>query len=445
MVRLLRIVWPIVALILTILLIGKFILAARFGEASQVAPAAFGVFLCFYLLFMLEGLQVAGLQVKDLEGSAIDHFLERHPVGSRKQIFPAYTTFASNFDGFVTGRQIFVIMTVVAIGLLIKGVRVPLTGSVSTEGWLKTIIDFVNDANFPKDAPITPFAFISATLVPAWWCQLLSQFLADGRAISFIALPGSRPVLRLAMFLDQLQLGEPPKVALNVWSRLTRLEPRQQIPIGKQTYYDASVNFYGRAKKRHEISFALGKPTTVRETINYVFHRGNTESLYHTIQVSGPVQGDIKGKIDLPENVHMQVEARDTHEDGLYTYWIKFLMNQSLPREGVDVDEVILQIEYQTYAYSGNMGVPQTIEFSSPLPTEAGKILIQGGNRLLKKPKLRIIEAEDKFSTVPDDGGAKNWEVSTPEPNNNRADILIDHPTVATIYQIEFEIMDVPA
>ena len=89
MVKALRVFWPIAALVLTALVIGKFILAALLGDTLQVLAAAFGVTLCFYLLFMLEGLQVAGLEVKRLEGDAIDRFLERHPVRRSNTSFPS--------------------------------------------------------------------------------------------------------------------------------------------------------------------------------------------------------------------------------------------------------------------------------------------------------------------------------------------------------------------
>ena len=421
----LRILWPIVALLLAILLVVKFGLAALLGGPSALPPAV-GVVLCFYLLFMLEGLQVAGLKIKDLDSDAIEQFLKSSAVGSRDKVFPVYSTFAGNFDGFVTGRQIFVIMTVVANSFLIKSVQLP--ADIPASGLFNSYV----------------FAFAASTLVPAWISQLLPQFMADRRAISFISLPGGRLVLRLAMLLDQIQLGQPAKVMLGLFSGSKGSASAEHIPIGKSTYHEASLNFYGRAKKQHEISFTLGKPTTVRETITYVFKRGKTEHLDHAIQLSSPVKGDITGSIEMPENVHMQIEARDTVEDELYTYWIKIVLNQALPRDAVDTDEIKLVIEYQTDAYTDNAGVTQTTEFSSALPTESAKFSIVGKARLLKKPKVRIIEIKGRFAEVAGDGHGENWVVSIPEATNNRSDIQLDHPTVGTTYQVEFEAMDVP-
>ena len=91
-----------------------------------------------------------------------------------------------------------------------------------------------------------------------------------------------------------------------------------------------------------------------------------------------------------------------------------------------------------------NAGVTQTTEFSSALPTESAKFSIVGKARLLKKPKVRIIEIKGRFAEVAGDSHAENWVISIPETTNQRSDILLDHPTVGTVYQVEFEAMDVP-
>jgi hypothetical protein len=440
---LLRIFWTLIAVLFTVLLIAKFIMAAWIGNPLDVLPSAIGVLLFFYMLFMLEGLQVAGLQVKNLESDAIDHYLERHPIAGRKDVIPVYNTFSENFDGFVVGRQLFTIITVVSIAFLNKSIVLP-SGTVKVISNLlgisiplvQVFADFLNGGLF---------VFVGSTLIPAWWCQLLSQFMADGRAIQFIALPGSRPVLRTAMLLDQLQLGEPAQKMLNFLSGSGKLGARQQIPIGKESYYTASLNFYGRAKKNHEISLILGNPTTVIETIFFTFQRGSAEHLEHTIQLAHPVVGDIQGKIELPENVYGEIEAFDAQEKGKYIYRIKISFNQSLPREEIETEEVKLEVEYQTHAYTAEAGFSQTMEFSSHLPLKKANIAIQGGEQLLRQPRIRIVEEiNGGYAPVSGDENIHNWKIVNPEINNNKAEIVLDHPTVATIYQFEFQTMNVP-
>jgi hypothetical protein len=381
---------------------------------------------------MLEGLQVAGLQIQDLDRDAVERVLERHPVGSRKEVLPVYDVWARNFDGFVVGRQVFVIMTVVTTAFLLKSVKLPLEKLEIVPEPVKHVFGFLNS---------TLFAYISSTLIPAWYSQLIPQFLADGRVISFIALPGARLVNGVAMSLDKLQLGYPAQLILSLLARSSRWGPRKYLTVGKRTYYETSLNFYGRAKKRHEISFVLGKPTTVKEMIAYVFKRGNTQHLDHKIQLSAPVEGDIDVKLELPDGVYGEVEVRDAFEAGLYTYWIKITLNQPLPRERVETDEVLLEIEYQTNAYTDDVGIPYTTSFSSPLPTIEAKVSIAGGSQLLRKPSVRIVEeVDDRLITAFDNSKEGGWEILY---KNNHAEILFDYPTVATVYQIEFQSMAV--
>ena len=427
-----RIFWVTAIILFTVLMIVKFILCAWLGSVVDVLPAAFGIALCLFLLFMLEGLQVAGLQIQDLDRDAIEHVLEHHPVGSRKDVIPVYNVWNRNFDGFVVGRQVFVIMTVVTTAFLLKSVKLPLEKLGIESESVKHAIGFLNS---------TLFAYVCSTLIPAWYSQLVPQFLADGRVISFIALPGARLVNGVAMTLDKLQLGYPAQLIIGLVTRSSRWGPRKYLTVGKRTYYETSLNFYGRAKKRHEISFALGKPTTVKETIVYVFKSGNTQHLDHKIQLSAPVEGDIDIKLELPDGVYGEAEVRDAFEAGRYIYWIKITLNQPLPRAKVETDEALLEIEYQTKAYTDDAGIPYTTSFSSPLPTMEAKVAIVGGNQLLRKPSVSIVEqVDDRLITALEDSKAGGWDMLF---GNNQAEVRFNYPTVATVYQIEFKSMAV--
>lgn len=428
----LRIFWTIISFLLTILLIAKFILFASIGNVVDILPAIIGILLCFYLLFTLEGCQVAGLLIKDLDSDAIEQFLHDRPVANLKDIFPIYKIFSSNFDGFVVGRQLFVIMTVVTIAFLNKSISIEPTTANALQPPLKGLIVFF-ESGF--------FAFVSSTLIPSWISQLLPQFLADGRAITFLALPGTRLVLWISMLLDRIQLGQPAHALEHLLKRLGVVGEREPLPAGKQTFFEASLNFFGRAKKQHEISFILGCPTTVRESITYVFKRGNTRHFDHSIQLTAPVVDDIELGLELPEGVFGEIEAKDSYKGGIFTYWINIKLNQSLPRQGVESDKAVLNIEYQTTAYTDDIGISQATEFISTLPTEGATVTIESSKWLLRQPKVSILEVAGKLSKVPDNDAQRGWEI---HHNRNKADILLHHPTVATVYRIEFENMGVP-
>jgi hypothetical protein len=382
----LRIFWVIATILFTILMIVNFILCAWFGSVGQTLLVALGVLACFYFLYMLEGLQVAVLQIQSLDRDAVERVLQHHPFGSRKEIMPLYEVWNRNLDGFVVGRQISVIMTMVIIAFLLKSMQIPVETLNVESASLKYVIGFLNS---------TLFAYIGSTLIPFWYCQLVPQFLADGRAISFLTLPGARLVNGVAMGFDKIQYGYPAWAILNLILRSLKWGPRKYLTVGKRTYHETSLSFYGRAKKRHEISFVLGKPTTVKEMIAYMFQSGKNQHLDHKIQLSAPIVGDIDVKIELPDGVFGEVEVRDAFEAELYTYWIMITLNRPLPRERAETDEVLLEIEYQTNAYTDNVGIPYTTCFSSPLPTKEAKVSIQSGNHLLRMPSVRIVEEVD--------------------------------------------------
>jgi len=428
----LRIFWVSATILFTILFIVKFILCAWLGSLGLILPVALGIFACLYLLFILEGLQTAGLQIQDLDRDAVEHVLEHYPVGSRKDVMPVFDLWNRNFDGFEVGRQLFTIFTVVLMAFLLKALQLPMEKLEIASEPVKNVIGFLNT---------TLFAYVSSTILPNWYSQLIPQFLADGRVLAFLTLPGVRLINELCFLLDKLQLGYPAHAILNLIVRSPKWGPRKYLTVGKRMYYEASLNFYGRAKKCHEISFALGKPTTVTEKIAYMFQSGINRHLDHKIQLSGPIEGDINVKIELPDGVYGEVEARNACEMGLHIYWIMITLNQSLPRERVEADEVLLEIEYQTNVYTDVVGKPYAISFSSPLPTKEAKISIQNGSYLLRRPKVCIVEEVDGgITTALDNSKEGDWEIFY---NKNQAEILFDHPTVATVYQIEFQSMNV--
>jgi hypothetical protein len=431
----LRIFWTIVSFLLTLLLIVKFAFAGWVFSIAEILPAAVGVFLLFYLLFTLEGQQVMGLQIKDLQKDAIEQFLKKNPVASEGKVFPMHETFSTNFDGFVVGRQIFTIMTVVAISFLINSVKLPIDAfqeragiNVSEPGLSNVLFNFLNGGYF---------AFASATLVPAWWCQLLSQFIADGRALTFAGLPLARFVLRTAMLLDKLQLGQPAYVMLKMLSRTGLIGERRPIQIGKRAYYDASVDFYGCTKKRHEIYFILGKPSTVKEKITYLFKHGTTERLDHKIQLASPIEGPIRFAVDLPEHIRCQVNAQHKDEEGIYSYFLTLQFNQPIEEQ----NEVRLNCEYQTNAFTNDVETPFATELSSLIPIEYAMISIQGSQWLLKKPNVYY---KDQMITAATENDPRSIEIDYSE-SKNHAEIRFAYPKIATTYIVEFENMKVKA
>ena len=207
---LLRISWNIFAFLLALLLlIGKLILPALLGDLSAVLIPVLYTLLCFYLLFLLEGLQLAGVIIREQDWETIVEFLNEHPniqvIINSQAIKSYYEPFIKDFDGFLAGRQFFVIFVVISIAFMLKSLVIPLSAASeflnSTLGIEQQtgdpVLNFLNGGLF---------AFLSSTLIPFWFCQLVSQFLSYRQPIFFLLLPFARTVFRLVMVLDTYKL-----------------------------------------------------------------------------------------------------------------------------------------------------------------------------------------------------------------------------------------------
>ncbi len=447
---LLRIAWPLIALFLFFLLLTKFFLAGWLSGPVSIAVPVAGVVICLYLLFLLEGTQVVGIKIKDLDSDAVERFLQESSGAPRERVMEVHRIFANNFDGFVTGRQVFVIMTVVTMAYLIKQLDVPNPISPA----------FLESRQLDPDGATAAFAITMSTilgwkplglfeifpwaistLVPAWISQLLPQFFADKGAMNFIGTPLSLPVLKMAMFLDNIQLGQPAKVLLRLFGK-SASDPAEQIPIGKSAFYDTSINFYGRAKKIHQISIGIGETSLIQERIVFVFKRGITEHLDHIIRLKSPIVGELRGRAEMPNNVHMELASSHSRVGDDYVYAVRLEFNQPLPLNNSSEDEVELVLAYETATYTDAVRQEQTIRYATQLPTKLAVVRISAESHLLRLPKVSVREAQDFYAAAPNVAANEHWSISTPDAKQNHSTIVLDHPTVGTIYEVRFSLME---
>lgn len=189
--RVMRGFWIVAASAAVGLLAVKLVLFVTVGFSATRLGVAAGVVALLYALFLLEGLQVAGLQLRE---SALPETLRHIDVRAfqpktRTRLATLATLFEQRFDAFVTGRQILVITTVVTMAALLRTTAVPAEAVAAAVGQR---LRAATDVLMPLlNAPL--FAFVTATLVPAWISQLLPQFLADRRAFANSMRSGGLP------------------------------------------------------------------------------------------------------------------------------------------------------------------------------------------------------------------------------------------------------------
>jgi len=157
-------------------------------------------FTLLFNLFLLEGLQVAGLNIK----AKPEHKLsldEMSKDGSSKEII---LFFKENFDSFVAGRQILTIATVVTMATLLGYLEIPVNHwaitALSQIYWVGSYLEFL-DSSYVN--------FLFAILMPAWFSQLLPQYLADQKPLWFIKLPFASLAIRLTAIVSQSRVGVP--------------------------------------------------------------------------------------------------------------------------------------------------------------------------------------------------------------------------------------------
>ncbi|GAB4531989.1 MAG: hypothetical protein Tsb0010_13180 [Parvularculaceae bacterium] len=206
------------------LLVARFAGGLLFGERTveTLAIAALAPALV-YLLFLLEGAQVAAIQVKAHPIDAAEFgrarslfaLRDRH----RRNIERLQSQFRDRFFAFIIGRQFLVIAAVVGLAILINRVAWPvetIAADAAIGGLsLRAIVSIVNG---------DIAAFLIATALPYWIAQLLSQILADERPIPFLRLPGLYSAVQATYLMDRIGIGRPALFLETLIARNTAFE-----------------------------------------------------------------------------------------------------------------------------------------------------------------------------------------------------------------------------
>lgn len=436
---LLRLLWISVATLLVMLLLGRFLVSVVHFSGPQVLLQLFGITALFYSLFLLEGLQIAGLQLKEQADDAIEDFL-KSTARSREipQMLRMTRLFRDSFPAFLAGRQILVIMTVVSMATL-------LGAQAQDMGYLREYLQ-----GFLGTGPAAllaawvyhPFStFLIATLLPAWISQLLPQFAADNRALAFAAMPAGEWITRLSIRLDWLEAGHPARVLLKALQGRDRFNDTDNIQIGRERFYDTAVNYYGRARERYRLFIQLGEKTSYKEDILYRFRRSSRPELFHKIKLMHPIRSGLEVRVQTPDGVEL-IRPRVTvmERSGEWTYTLSIPLSHSLPMPHHDNETLSLSLSYETDEDS-RMALEdgRWVEFTSALPVGEGSIQVQAAEgNTLNNPVLEIIDSERDTDTVLRDKELRNT-CSIHDVNGSGLRVDMQYPMVGFIYRVCFK------
>jgi len=370
-----KILFNIAAAVLLITLGFKLVLGHAAGWAAYLVVPALG--LALYLLFLLEGLQVAGLRVKESEGERLETLLSQlgYSEKEKQSSLHMFTVFSQNFESFVTGRQVLVIGTVVWLSFILSSVPAP----AFAPEWLVAAVgpQVARGALDFTTSNVTSFGI--ATFVPVWLSQLLPQFLADDRPLWFMRLIFARHVVQLAKLLANISAGAPAKALQNLFERIIS-EGTHGIPVKRQALFEAAVDLYGKGLVRHQLSIHLETPPKIEEVFEFIISSGPVPSLMYEFALSEPIpNNEITISVEMPDGgEELEAKVSINAEGDKFVYAARIPFAESLPREGRAADRVKVRLSYPAPSYRPIIGKANLVEVRPFLITESVQIELRG-------------------------------------------------------------------
>jgi hypothetical protein len=259
--------------VILIVLIGAKFYFAWPTQSFFAGPwAAFWFFLLLLALFMLEGLLVVGMEMRlaDLDGvkQIIDaENSSKNHTRVRKRLHGLAQVLSEKFEDFLVGRQIIVLLIVIAIAQLLESLDV---GNAQTV----FAVPFGKEGAYLATSFLKSFwlSLLLATLLPCWISQLLPQFLADRRALRFGSLPCTRTITQICILMAKLGFGIPAKWFQQLAAKHLDFEDAQRIPTGPSVIFEQMLSREQYYAELHLVQFFI-KPDKicVEESIEYVF------------------------------------------------------------------------------------------------------------------------------------------------------------------------------
>ena len=428
---LVRAIWAAAATVGALLYLGKLALAFAASPTVATGLRTLGVFLALYLLFMLEGLQVAGLQIKDQSLEAIErHLASTGRAGTRRRLEAIARIFIeTDFDKFVTGRQILVIVMVVSMATLLAALTVPGELFGPAPGPLATAVLALLNAPF--------FIFVASTFIPSWVSQLLPQFTADNRPLTFIRIPGAKTVLRLSILIDDLELGYPARGILRFIERLGWVPGRQLLPIGRDVFHRNAVRFYGRGKQFQRITIHLGERTRYSEQVHYLFHQRVSE-LFHKVSLGAAAVGTIRVSAQAPAGIEVGEPAiqESTLEHG-FAYAIRVPLKSTASAPATPWS-ITLHLELETGEDTTVESTHRWVELATNLPLANGEISVHApAGQVISKPAIEVLDVfHDGDSPVLLGDAGSQWKVHQAETPVVTA--KLSYPLVGHCYRLSY-------
>ena len=280
-----------------------------------------------YWLFLLEGLLVVMTQLRSSDAEGARQYVERHLTPRQRGVAEWFVTLAhgDRFHLFVNGRQILVVILIVAIASLVTVLPLhrtlgffaffnlassPFHVQHHPTSWLDSAWGQVgNLAYLTLKHPI--LAAIISALFPCWAAQLLPQRLALDRNFEFIRLWGSPELTCLSLWVARAGAGWPGEALVWCVQRLGGFDGREHIDIGMEKIFDHQCAAASSFIDLRELEVtADAEKCTVRDVSTIIFQNRPTHYIWTAVRLFKPKVREAAWEYRFPEGVHPDSEEK---------------------------------------------------------------------------------------------------------------------------------------
>jgi len=383
---------------------------ANYSDANLVLIKFIVIAGLIYILFLLEGLLRASVQIADADEKSLIEYVKEYQTSKTKVLLQIITRLRASHAAFVTGRQVLATLVVVLVALTFNSLR------INPQNKIFAALDAWSAGTGQTAASILDnfvTIFLMSTLLPCWIGQLLPQLLSDQRAVEFAQYPFAKSAVWASLALARLGAGLPGSwfYQLYVW-KTGRFTDEEKIPVGDAKIFEATASYFGVAVSERKIRMEITEGgVRVSDATTYEFFGGQTSEVCHLVKVlmqDGGFERDAVLKnwdMDWPEgarcfrtnerNMYLilnEAKDRSTAESTLEVVMaIQADLVQGLPLRGRSKDAATITAIYTTAALRTDEHIDTCIfDISRPTRRVTIDIVVSEG-LILAEPKVSFV------------------------------------------------------
>ena len=258
-------------------------------HARYVPLITIAIIFSLSVLFILEGLTVSAIHIKDADRDQLRRFLVDSPGTDKgEDILAIFDILISRYNMFVVGRGLLSVIFVVIIAQLIEQLHlrhfIPDHESFGID-------EAAENALFPIFSPLS--SVLVAALITYWVAQLLPHFMAGGRPVAFMRLPFAKLLTHLSLALSNYGAGAPSLYLLRLMQKAHLFRGEEHLGVGDSQIYEAMVAYFGFGVQMRTINAECSlEETTITDQLIQEYRHGEHSELRHMVSIPKDIRGD---------------------------------------------------------------------------------------------------------------------------------------------------------